>query len=209
MNGQGSTRARMARMTVKLSIAAVFAAAAMAVAAAAGQESPEMPQDGYAAAQAGSLGAFADSDGHVPVYNACLTGGEYENLAYSVADQYTSSEPYPVADQYASAPFPEADQYAGSEPYPVAQYASDPYAAGFQYAIGAYGGEQLGFYNWHTDGFATYGTITIDECALDRLGAGPNDRQRLLAHERGHANGLPHSSDPSDVMYPFFPITGS
>ena len=44
MNGQGSTRVRMARMTVKLSIAAVFAAAAMAVAAAAGQESPEMPK---------------------------------------------------------------------------------------------------------------------------------------------------------------------
>lgn len=70
-------------------------------------------------------------------------------------------------------------------------------------------GNWVGNYYWYNDGYATYGTITINDCALQRLGAGPNDRQRVLDHEWGHAIGLPHSSDPSDLMYPVMYVTGT
>ena len=69
-------------------------------------------------------------------------------------------------------------------------------------------GNSVGLYKWYSNGYTTQGTILINECALDRLGAGPNDRQQVIAHERGHANGLHHSSNPSSVMYPVIMITG-
>lgn len=69
-------------------------------------------------------------------------------------------------------------------------------------------GNSVGIYNWVFDGSTTRGSITINQCALDRLGAGPQDLQQVLAHERGHARGLNHSSDPSSVMYPVIRITG-
>lgn len=58
------------------------------------------------------------------------------------------------------------------------------------------------------DGFSILGGIVVNECAIERLGVGPVDFERLLAHEMGHARGLMHSSDPSDIMYPFTPVTG-
>ena len=69
-------------------------------------------------------------------------------------------------------------------------------------------GNSVGLYKWYSNGYTTQGTILINECALDRLGAGPNDRQQVIAHERGHANGLHHSSNPSSVMYPVIMMTG-
>lgn len=68
---------------------------------------------------------------------------------------------------------------------------------------------QVGYYTWYSDGYTVQGTIYINDCALQRLGAGPNDRQRVLQHEWGHAAGLPHSSDPSSYMYPYTTITGT
>lgn len=72
-----------------------------------------------------------------------------------------------------------------------------------------YATNELGFYSYTTDGYTTEGVIYINDCALQRLGAGPNDRQRVLEHEWGHAIGLPHSSDPSHYMYPYETITGT
>ena len=72
-----------------------------------------------------------------------------------------------------------------------------------------YPGVELAYYDVYYDGYAVYGTIYINDCALARLGAGPYDRQRTIAHEMGHAQGLPHSPDPNSLMYWWYDITGT
>jgi Matrixin len=60
------------------------------------------------------------------------------------------------------------------------------------------------------DGFGgVAGVIILNVCALAELGAGPNDIEYVIAHEMGHAEGLLHSTDPNDLMYPSYPITGT
>ncbi len=60
------------------------------------------------------------------------------------------------------------------------------------------------------DGFGgVAGVIVLNRCALEDLGAGPNDIEYIIAHELGHAAGLLHSDDPSSLMYPAYPITGT
>jgi hypothetical protein len=59
------------------------------------------------------------------------------------------------------------------------------------------------------DGSSIIGSILINDCAIERFGLGPNDLQLLLAHEMGHAQGLLHSDDPNDIMYPYLPVTGT
>ena len=145
------------------------------------------------AQEGGGAVTTADSDGNVPVRSVCFGAQPYASDG-----QYTGEQQYVEDPQYA------AEQYAGP------QYATDQYAAGAQYAVGGqYASEQLASYNWYNDGFVTQGTISIDDCALDAMGAGPEDRERVLAHERGHANGLLHSDNPNDLMYPVVTITGN
>ncbi|MGI9049787.1 MAG: matrixin family metalloprotease [Rubrobacteraceae bacterium] len=72
-----------------------------------------------------------------------------------------------------------------------------------------FAGSEVGYYNWYSDGYTVSGTIYINDCYLQSLGAGPNDRVRVVEHEMGHAQGLPHSSDPNSVMYPVYVITGT
>lgn len=70
-------------------------------------------------------------------------------------------------------------------------------------------GSEVGLYTWYFDGYTTTGTITINQCLLDSMGAGPNDYQAVIDHEMGHAMGYGHSSDPYSSMYPTTSITGS
>ena len=71
-------------------------------------------------------------------------------------------------------------------------------------------GDLGAFYSPYTyDGVTVEGSIIVNTCAIESLGVGPNDLQRLLEHEMGHARGLLHSDDPNDIMYPTMPVTGT
>ena len=73
-----------------------------------------------------------------------------------------------------------------------------------------YLGEIGGGYIPMDDGYGgVEGVIFLNICALEELGAGPNDIQYALEHEMGHAAGLVHSDDPDDLMYPAYRITGT
>ena len=179
-------RARVRLWSVKLPAAIALATAASVVGVMAATSL-------VADAQEAGGAVTADSDGDVPVRSVCFGAEQYAS-----GDQYAGEQQYVEDRQYA------AEQYVGP------QYAPDQYYAGVQYATGGqYSSEQLASYNWYNDGYATYGTISIDDCALDAMGAGPGDRERVLAHERGHADGLRHSDNPDDLMYPVVTITGS
>ncbi len=68
----------------------------------------------------------------------------------------------------------------------------------------------VGSYEWAVDEYGNYtDAIYIDECALEDLGAGPYDYDRVLEHELGHADGLDHSSDSFDTMYPVIMMEGT
>lgn len=61
----------------------------------------------------------------------------------------------------------------------------------------------------YQNGDMVEGIILLDECVAEELGLGPTDIQRTIEHELGHARGLLHSDDPTDIMYPVVPITGA
>jgi hypothetical protein len=72
-----------------------------------------------------------------------------------------------------------------------------------------YPGDEVAFYNWAYDEYGNFSDfIEMNECALDRLGAGPIDRERVLEHEMGHANGNCHSDHGGDIMYPYMVMWG-
>jgi hypothetical protein len=78
------------------------------------------------------------------------------------------------------------------------------------YSVCYSGTGYLAYYVWYYDDYGTvYGTVYVDDCLLADYGAGPYDRQMVIAHEMGHARGLPHSSDPNSYMYPYYTITGT
>ena len=73
-----------------------------------------------------------------------------------------------------------------------------------------YPGVELGYYEWYADSQGNFtDSIGINDCALESMGAGPEDYQRVLEHELGHAQGLSHSDAPSDTMYPELYIWGT
>lgn len=69
-------------------------------------------------------------------------------------------------------------------------------------------GNEVGLYSWYFDGYTVTGTIYINSCLLDSMGAGPGDYQAVIDHEMGHALGYGHSHDPYSAMYPVVAITG-
>ena len=175
-------RAGVTHRSVKLPAAIFVSTAALVVTA---MTATSLVADAQEAGPISSMGA--DSDGYVPVQSVCFGAEQYDAGTQFVGEQ----------------------QYASEVPDAAPQYAADQYSAGVQYATGGqYTSEHLALYSWINDGSATYGTISIDDCALDAMGAGPEDRERVLAHEHGHANGLLHSDDPNDLMYPTITITG-
>lgn len=190
--------ARFGKMHGRRKLAAVIMLAGAACTLAVAM-SPNMAAN---AQEGGATSVSADSDGNVPVQTVCF--GVAQGVAtdqYVDEQQYAFDEPFVAEQQYTS------DQYAGDS-VGDSQYGADQYA-GAQYATDPYSSETLGVYTWYNDGFTTYGTISIDDCALAAMGAGPQDRERVLAHERGHANGITHSGDPNDIMNPIVSITGS
>lgn len=66
-----------------------------------------------------------------------------------------------------------------------------------------------GYVPYSPDGVTVEGYILLNVCALEELGAGPNDIEYVIRHELGHAAGLLHSDDPNDFMYPAYRITGT
>ncbi|WP_119068663.1 hypothetical protein [Rubrobacter indicoceani] len=70
-------------------------------------------------------------------------------------------------------------------------------------------GGSVGVYEWYYDGYSVTGSVSVNSCLLDSLGAGPNDYQRVIDHEMGHAYGYGHSGDPYSTMYPATTIYGS
>ena len=98
-----------------------------------------------------------------------------------------------------------ADQASASSEYvPVDSDGSVPV-----YSVCHSGYGYLAYYVWTYDGYAVSGAIYVDDCLLAQLGAGPHDRQMVIAHEQGHSVGLPHSSDPASYMYPYYSVTGT
>jgi Matrixin len=72
-----------------------------------------------------------------------------------------------------------------------------------------YPGDEVGYYEWYDDGQGNFtDSIGINDCALDSMGAGLEDREKVLEHELGHAQGYGHSDDPYDLMYPQMLLTG-
>ena len=71
-----------------------------------------------------------------------------------------------------------------------------------------FGGSAVGTYNWFSVGGQTYGRVTVNQCLLESLGAGPQDYARVIAHEMGHSKGLLHSSYASSIMNPVMFILG-
>lgn len=71
-----------------------------------------------------------------------------------------------------------------------------------------FGSGAAGLYSWFWNGYQTYGEITIDQCLLNSLGAGPQDFARVIAHEMGHSKGLLHNSYASSMMRPILTIIG-
>ncbi len=70
-------------------------------------------------------------------------------------------------------------------------------------------GSSVGIYSWYYDGYTVTGTVTVNSCVLDGMGAGPGDYQRVIDHEMGHAQGYGHSGDPYSAMHPTVTINGS
>lgn len=92
-----------------------------------------------------------------------------------------------------------------SASYGTARADSDGYVP---VTYSCFGGGAVGLYSWFFDGSQTYGKVTVNQCLLDSLGAGPQDFARVVAHEMGHARGLLHNSYASSVMSPVLYITG-
>lgn len=65
-----------------------------------------------------------------------------------------------------------------------------------------FAGPSSGYYDWYSDGYAVYGSITIDSCLMDSLGAGPFDYERVLSHEFGHAAGYGTATIPTTSCTP-------
>jgi hypothetical protein len=47
--------------------------------------------------------------------------------------------------------------------------------------------------------------IYYDTCEMNRLGAGPNDWDRLRAHERAHTRGWGHWEEPRQYNPAYYP----
>jgi hypothetical protein len=122
-------------------------------------------------------------------------------LLLLTAATWITVTPDRAAAQEAAAPAADSDGYVPiySVCYPENEFTGE---GGGIYDLAA-------LYVPYDNGSSIEGYILLNECALQRYGAGPNDIQHVIDHELGHAAGLPDSSDPSSIMYPYYLTTGT
>lgn len=130
---------------------------------------------------------------------ALAVGAARRALKVSVAALFAATAMAMAADRAdAQAVDPSIADSDGQVPIYEVCFPKDP-------LLGDIGGGYIPLYNDPV----VEGVIILNTCALERLGAGPQDIDYVIAHELGHSRGLLHSDDPANLMYPAYPITGT
>ncbi len=130
---------------------------------------------------------------------ALAAGTVRKAVKVSVAALFAATAMAMAADRAdAQAVDPSIAKSDGQVPIYEACFPEDP-------LLGDIGGGYIPLYN----GPVVEGVILLNTCALERLGAEPQEIDSVIVHELGHSRGLLPSDEPANLMYPAYPITGT